>query len=287
MRGVHAHDLPFGVVQLARLVEDGVADAELTNVVQQCGTLEPASLLGAELQLLRDHVGEQRDTFAVAAGVRTWNPPPGRRRPRCRRDSPRLSARSPAPAVGARPPRARRRCEAYPRTQAAPRCAQRPLPGAGRTTYPTGSGLRAAPPRGRSRRGTHRSPVPSARGERSGWPYRADPAAYRHHPSARRGFDAVGDRLGEAHFAGDVGAAMAARLDQLAGDLPPFWKMLTMARNVRRGRFSGRYGPARAGLRQAAVDELEVLFEKEIVGQIQLADPRRIAAAAEILQEQF
>ena len=32
-------------------------------------------------------------------------------------------------------------------------------------------------------------------------------------------FDAVGDRLGETHFAGDVGAAMAARLDQLAGDL--------------------------------------------------------------------
>jgi hypothetical protein len=39
-------------------------------------------------------------------------------------------------------------------------------------------------------------------------------------------------------------------------------------------------------LRQAAVDELEVLLEGEIVGQIQLADPRRVAAAAKILQQQ-
>jgi hypothetical protein len=39
--------------------------------VQQRGTLEPASLLGAELQLFRDHVGKQRDAFAVAAGVGT------------------------------------------------------------------------------------------------------------------------------------------------------------------------------------------------------------------------
>jgi hypothetical protein len=71
MRGMHAHDLPFGVVQLARLVQDSVADAELANVVQQRGTLEPASLLGAELQLLRDHVGKKRDTLAMAAGVWT------------------------------------------------------------------------------------------------------------------------------------------------------------------------------------------------------------------------
>ena len=63
------HRLPFGVVELARLVEDGVADAELADVVQQRGTLEPASLLGAELHLLRDHVGKQRDALAVAAGV--------------------------------------------------------------------------------------------------------------------------------------------------------------------------------------------------------------------------
>ncbi len=67
MRGMHAHDLPFGVVQLARLVQDSVAHAELANVVQQRGTLEPASLLGAELQLLRDHARQKRDTLAMAA----------------------------------------------------------------------------------------------------------------------------------------------------------------------------------------------------------------------------
>jgi hypothetical protein len=51
---MHVHDLPFGFVQLAGLVEDGVAGAELADVVQQRSTLEPASPLGSELQLLRD-----------------------------------------------------------------------------------------------------------------------------------------------------------------------------------------------------------------------------------------
>src|SRR3954447_5164192 len=67
-----AHDLPFVVVKLTRLVEDCVADAELPNVVQQRGTLEPASPLSSELQLLRDHVGKERDALAVAAGVGTF-----------------------------------------------------------------------------------------------------------------------------------------------------------------------------------------------------------------------
>ncbi len=39
-------------------------------------------------------------------------------------------------------------------------------------------------------------------------------------------------------------------------------------------------------LREAAVDLLEIVFEGQIVGQVELADARRIAAAAEILEQQ-
>jgi len=39
-------------------------------------------------------------------------------------------------------------------------------------------------------------------------------------------------------------------------------------------------------LRKAAVDLLEVVLEGQIVGQIELADARRIAAAAEIFEQQ-
>ena len=39
-------------------------------------------------------------------------------------------------------------------------------------------------------------------------------------------------------------------------------------------------------LRQAAVDPLEVALEREVVGHVQLADARRVAAAAQVFQEQ-
>ena len=39
-------------------------------------------------------------------------------------------------------------------------------------------------------------------------------------------------------------------------------------------------------LRQAAVQQLEVLLERQVIGQIEFADARGIAAAAEILEQQ-
>ena len=100
--------------------------------------------------------------------------------------------------------------------------------------------------------------------------------------------DAVGDRLGKPHFAGDVGAAMAARLDQFAGDLAAVLEDVDDGAEPfgEAGFQAGMAKHEAQRLRQAAVDELEVLFEGEIIGQIQLADPRRVAAAAKILQQQ-
>ena len=101
-------------------------------------------------------------------------------------------------------------------------------------------------------------------------------------------FDAVGDRLGEAHLAGDIGAAMAARLDQLASDLTAVLEDVDDCPEPfgEPGFQPGMAQHEAQRLRQAAVNELEVLLEGEIVGEIQLADARRIAAAAKILQQQ-
>ena len=94
--------------------------------------------------------------------------------------------------------------------------------------------------------------------------------------------------FGEAHFAGDVGAAMAARLDQLARDLAAVLEDVDDgAEPLGEAGFQAGVAEHEAQrLRQAAVDGLEVVLEGEIVGQVQLADARRVAAAAEILQQQ-
>ncbi len=89
-------------------------------------------------------------------------------------------------------------------------------------------------------------------------------------------FDAVGDQLGEAHLAGDVGAAMAARLYQLASD---FTAVLEDVDDCPEPFGETGFQPGMAQheaqrLRQTAVDELEVLLEGEIVGEIRPADPR-------------
>ena len=96
--------------------------------------------------------------------------------------------------------------------------------------------------------------------------------------------------LGEAQLARDVGAALAARLDQLAAAIAP-----PLLQDVDDARGSARRGPAfrpvcastkRSISRQAAVDRLEVALEAQVVGQVELADARGVAAAAEVLEQQ-
>ena len=76
-------------------------------------------------------------------------------------------------------------------------------------------------------------------------------------------------RFGEAHLARDLGAAMAARLHQLAGDLAAVLEHLDQRAEALRqaGLHAGVRQHEAQRLRQAAVDGLEVLFEGEIVGQ--------------------
>jgi hypothetical protein len=68
MSGVHFHDRAFVRIELARLVQDGIAHAQLADVVSSAARL--AALVVRERHLLGDQVGEQREPFAMAAGVR-------------------------------------------------------------------------------------------------------------------------------------------------------------------------------------------------------------------------
>ena len=100
--------------------------------------------------------------------------------------------------------------------------------------------------------------------------------------------DALSHGFRKAQQARDVGAALAARGDQLLCDV----------RAVAQDRHHGAeaLGQARLQarvledefehLRQAVAHRLEALFERQIIRQVELADARGIAAAAQVLQQQ-
>ena len=167
-----------------------------------------------------------------------------------------------------------------------------------RSKAATSCGSNQAPDRFRASRSAASGPLAtwntsmtcaiSAMRDKSGFPRRAGPGLAAAVPMLVEILDAIGDGFGETHLAGNVGAAMAARLYQFARDLAAVLEDLTIARNrsARPGFEAGMAQHEAQRLRQAAVDELEVLLEGEIIGQIQLADARRIAAAAKILQQQ-
>ena len=100
--------------------------------------------------------------------------------------------------------------------------------------------------------------------------------------------DAERYRFGKAHPARDVGAALAACLDQLPRNLASVLEDVDdRPEPLRKACLQAGVGQHEAqGLRKAAVDLLEVVLEGQIVGQVELADARRIAAAAEILEQQ-
>ena len=68
--GVLSHDRPLLVVERAGLVEDGVADAELADVVQQRAAAQPPAARFADAEPPRQRVGDPGDALAVAARER-------------------------------------------------------------------------------------------------------------------------------------------------------------------------------------------------------------------------
>lgn len=69
MLRVAFHGRPFLRGQPGRLVEDGVADAEFSEVVQEGAAAQPAPALGRQSQVLRDQAGVFGDAGAVPVGI--------------------------------------------------------------------------------------------------------------------------------------------------------------------------------------------------------------------------
>jgi hypothetical protein len=99
--------------------------------------------------------------------------------------------------------------------------------------------------------------------------------------------DGLDDGFGKTHLARDLRAAVAACFHQFLRDLT------AVLEDIDQGAKPPGQPGLRAGvrdheakhLRQAAIDGVEVALEAEIVGQIKLANERRVAAEAEILEE--
>ncbi|MOA03465.1 hypothetical protein D3C78_1229740 [compost metagenome] len=127
----------------------------------------------------------------------------------------------------------------------------------------------------------------NARGQRNGLALQAQRPAGAIPVFVQR-LDAGGHAAVETQLARDVGTAMAAGADQLVGHF------LAVAQHVEDGlRALAPAAGVGAGvaeheaqhLRQAGADQLEILFELAVIGEIQLADARRVAAAAQVFQQ--
>jgi len=90
------------------------------------------------------------------------------------------------------------------------------------------------------------------------------------------------------HFARDLGATIAARLDQLPPDVARVQEHVDQpAEALRQPHLQARvreHKPER--LRQAPIERLGMLLEADVVSQEQLADARSVAAASEVFQQQ-
>jgi len=100
--------------------------------------------------------------------------------------------------------------------------------------------------------------------------------------------DALGRGVREAQLAGDVGAALAARLDQVLRDLRAVAQDVQHAAQPvgQAGVQPGVAEDEAQHLRQAFADELEIALELQVVGEVELADAGRVAAAAQVLEQQ-
>ena len=67
--GVLAHFVPLGVGELARLLEDGVRDADLADVVKHAGEVDALRLARSHRQLGGDQLGVAADGLRVAGGA--------------------------------------------------------------------------------------------------------------------------------------------------------------------------------------------------------------------------
>ena len=270
--------------------------AELADVVQQ---RRPACsqrrCCGVEAHLLGDHVGEERDALAVAGWCTgSWRRPPRRRPRRCRRDSPRRrssraagrararSTRSRVVGAASRPRRpALRRC----RSKASTICGIEPAPRA-RLALP----LRSLA--GRRWCGTRRRPGPAARcARRAGSPRPCRPSGLPPpFQCSSRSRMPCADAVRKNASSRAISAPRWQRVSISSRAIsPPLLEDVDDgAEAFGQARPSGRCGTRtkRSTCGRLPSIGLKSRLKAEVVGEVELADARGVAAAAEILQEQ-
>ena len=97
----------------------------------------------------------------------------------------------------------------------------------------------------------------------------------------------VGRVLGEAQAADDIGAAMASRLDHLLHQRRSVADDVEDGARARREALTGRrlrqHVSQRVGQRRS--DGAVVVLELEVIGTVDLAEPRGVGRAARVLQQ--
>ena len=288
--GMLLHRQPFVGVELACFVEHAIADPELAHVMQQGAALEPAAPLQRHAHRLGDHVGVQRHPLAVAARVRAF-----------RVDHLAKRGSDIVEVIFVDRHHARGRLQRRHggadvfRTQHGPEVARLGHPLERR--HQLGIEPAAGPlPHFGARR-------PAAIGRMKYIDYLCHQCDAREHGDRRAGHsvrlalsiemlvetvDAGRHAFRKTQQARNVGAALAARGDQVLGDLRPVAQYRHHgAEALGQPRFqAGVLEHEFQYLRQAVTHCLEILLERQVVRQIQLADARRIAAAAQVFQQQ-
>ena len=99
--------------------------------------------------------------------------------------------------------------------------------------------------------------------------------------------DAQCHGFAEPHLARNVSAALASRLNKLRRNLAAILENVDDgAEALGKTRLQSRMTQHKAKrLRQAAINEFEILFEVDVIDKIEFTDARRIAAAAKVFQQ--
>ncbi len=289
MQRVALHRGPLQRVELAWLVEDLVAHAQLADVVQQRAAPQPAALGGAEPQLPAKLVGDQRHPRTVAGGVRALGV-----------DDLAEDRRDVVEVVVVDRLRLLRRLHLehaqlqVVRRQSAPelRVARqhgervgdaRVEPAAAAARHLLARGLRAGAGVERVHHLGQQRDARVLRDLLAGQALGLAAAV----PVLVEALDAVGHVLAETQLARDLRAARATRLGELAVDLAAVLHHVDD-----RAQALGQAG-LDAGVpdheihlaRQAQAHRLAVVLEREIVGEEQFAQARGVAAATRVLQQ--
>ncbi len=286
---MHLHRRPLLLVELARLVEDGVAHPELAHIVEQGAPLEPAPPRLGQPHLGGEDVGIERHPAAVSCGIGALGVHHLTKGRRYLVQIILIQRHLPLPRrVGEDPLRQPGVHQPLPEGVVGQRL-ERPDQGG---IKPVSAALAQLPERrvracGGVKHVHHLAEQGDTGEERDPLTRQLQRPPFAV-PVLIQGEDALSHLVAEAQLASDVRPPVAASLDQLVGYLIP------VAKDVEQAAKTPQQIRLQAGVAQHEVDhfgegaihQLKVALEVKIVGEIELADAGGIAAAPQILEQQ-